>query len=46
MIYTAKAKVLQAKLDKKKVNTLLTFYKGEKWIFQGMSDQIIAAKNM
>lgn len=46
MIYTAKAKLLQTKPDTKKVNRLLTFYKGEKWIFQGISDQIVAAKNV
>ncbi|RKJ51373.1 hypothetical protein D7Y09_13345 [bacterium 1XD42-1] len=46
MIYTAKAKLLQNQPDKKKVNRFLTLYKGEKWIFRGISDQIIAAKNV
>lgn len=41
MIYTAKAKLLQAKPEKKKVNKLMTFYKSKEWIFQGISNEII-----
>ena len=38
MIYTAKAKLLQAKPEKKKVNGLIIFYKSKEWIFQGICD--------
>ena len=38
MIYTAKAKVLQAKAEKKRIDRLTTFYKSKEWIFQGVCD--------
>ena len=33
MIYTVKAKLLQAELEKKKIDRMMTFYKNKEWIF-------------
>lgn len=38
IIYIAKAKLLQAKPEKKRIDRLTTFYKSKEWIFQGVFD--------